>query len=81
VGSGWDGLCRAFVTQVEPYLRAGARCGWRRALLVVLLWRSRRYWTLFYTVQTPQDEKRLRGRGTPWPTGETRAHFGPGVYA
>jgi hypothetical protein len=70
-----------FVARVEPWLRAGVRRGWRRALLAFLLWHTRRYWTFFYTVQTPQDEKRLRKGGRPWPTEDTRAHFGPGVYA
>ncbi len=78
---GWTQLCRVFVTRVEPCLRAGLRSGLRRALLSLLLWRTRRYWSYFYTVQTPHDEKRLRKGGSPWPTEDNRAQFGPGVYA
>jgi len=37
--------------------------------------------TRFYTVQNQTDADRLRTKGTPWPTGELKAHFGPGVYA
>lgn len=81
VWHGWDRICQVFVTRVEPWLRAGVHRGLRRELLSFLLWRTRRYWIFFYTVQNPQDEKRLRRGGTPWPTEDTRAHFGPGVYA
>jgi len=81
VWSGWEGLGRAFVTRAEPHLRAGVRGGCRRALLAALLWHTRGHWIFFYTVQAPEDEKRLWGRGLPWPTEDIRAHFGPGVYA
>jgi hypothetical protein len=53
----------------------------RRSILTLLLRRMRRHWVFFYTVQNRMDEKRLRGRGKPWPTGYQRAHLGPGVYA
>jgi hypothetical protein len=81
VGIEWDSLCRVLVTRCEPCLRKGVHGGWRRAVLAAVLWRTRRHWSFFYTVQAPRDEKRLRGGGTPWPTGETEAHLGPGVYA
>src|SRR5437660_830556 len=77
----WDRLCRLFVTRLVPCLRAGPRGGWERALLAPLLKQARRRWTFFYTVQGPRDGHRLRTRGSPWPTGELRAHLGPGVYA
>ncbi len=37
--------------------------------------------TDFFTVQGPEDATRLANGGEPWPTADTRAHFGPGVYA
>jgi len=37
--------------------------------------------TTFYTVQNQEDVSRLWRDGAPFPTKETRAHFGPGVYA
>jgi hypothetical protein len=52
-----------------------------RSLLALVLRRTRQHWWIFYTVQTTEDEQRLRKGGAPWPTHETRAHFGPGVYA
>jgi hypothetical protein len=78
---GWGLICRPLVERVVSFLRAGGRHGRRRGLLAAALRRIRHQWKLFYTVQSPQDEARLRGTGTPWPTGETRAHLGPGVYA
>jgi hypothetical protein len=76
-----DFLCRMFLTSVMPRLRMGARHGWGRAALALVLVPLRRQWALFYTVQGPADEKRLRNNGEPWPTEETRSHFGAGVYA
>ena len=35
----------------------------------------------FYSVQSPSDVVRLRGGGTPWPTGLQRANLGLGLYA
>lgn len=77
----WRVACRLLVLRVRPWLRQGTRRGWRRQALAALLLRTRHYWDHFYTVQGPQDEQRLRHRGTPWPTAEERAHLGPGVYA
>jgi len=35
----------------------------------------------FHTVQSVADEARLNAGGNPWPVTDTRAQFGPGVYA
>ena len=35
----------------------------------------------FYTVQNEADAERLRNGGAPWPTADTRAALGEGVYA
>ena len=37
--------------------------------------------TSFYTVQSEADEFRLLNGGTPWPTEDSRAALGEGVYA
>jgi len=36
---------------------------------------------IFFTVQSEEDAARLISGGGIWPTGPTRAHLGPGVYA
>jgi hypothetical protein len=77
----WDWLCRPFVNWAEPWLRAGRRRGRRRALLAAALRKLRGRWAVFFTVQSPADERRLRAGGAPWPSGAFRAHLGPGVYA
>jgi hypothetical protein len=35
----------------------------------------------FFTVQGPEDADRLLSGGEPWPSSDTRANLGPGVYA
>jgi hypothetical protein len=81
VWRGWESPCKVFVMRVEPSLRRETRHGLRRSFLALLLRWMRRHWFFFYTIQNRMDEKRLRGRGEPWPTGFNRAHLGPGVYA
>ena len=53
------------------------RHGCRRTLLAVLLRRSRWRVSLFYTVQTPLDERQRLPRiwETPWPAEDTRGPF------
>jgi hypothetical protein len=41
----------------------------------------RRFTTVCYTVQSSASAGRLRSTGSPWPTGELRAHLGLGVYS
>jgi hypothetical protein len=66
---------------VTGWLRSGGKAGWRRSVLAYCLAILRTSTTAFYTVQNQADVHRLRTTGFPWPAGDLRAHFGPGVYA
>jgi hypothetical protein len=69
------------VAWLETWLRTGAKSGIRRRSLARRRNNFRKNSRVFYTVQSEEDERRLRGDGTPWPTDPTRAHLGEGIYS
>jgi hypothetical protein len=67
--------------QIDEWLRAGPKAGWRRYIAAWLLNRFRSNSTRFYTVQGSDDPLRLMSSGKPWPTAPERAALGEGIYA